>query len=309
MNSKPYNKCFFKTTHNSYKFYLKEQLDHGVRGLELDIHDDPSFFRFLRRKDNFKIGHLIPSDEVNFGDGNPFLNNNLEKWMDKIYEWSNKHDHGPITIFLEIKGNFIDEDNVPSKKYGLKRLNEQILKSLGKKRDKLYTYQNFLNFNKDKNSLTWPSIDDLKNKFIVVLMSFYAAEDKRVKRSIFKFIFRTKIIREIMERISLPALKTRIKYFSDPEIEKICFPSFNPNDLKHSNKDELIFFPDKAPFITADQSDNSNFQNYRENDRLIRVDFDPSTSPNQNWFTEVNFPASDGFKSEIYNNYRNDWTV
>jgi hypothetical protein len=35
----PYQ-AFFKTSHNSFNISVRKQLNHGVRGLEYDIHDN-----------------------------------------------------------------------------------------------------------------------------------------------------------------------------------------------------------------------------------------------------------------------------
>lgn len=119
MTVRPYNECFFKTTHNSYRFSLKEQLNYGIRGLELNLHGFPSIFRFIKKKDNFKVVYWIPSHRDYFFGDNPFLINTFKNLVEIIYKWPKKHDHGPITVFLDIKGNFIDQDSNPSEKYGL----------------------------------------------------------------------------------------------------------------------------------------------------------------------------------------------
>ena len=69
-DNQPYNKSIFMTTHNSYRWSLIQQLDYGIRGFELDIHDSWTLFerikRFLTRvklfrgKGNFKVGHWTP---------------------------------------------------------------------------------------------------------------------------------------------------------------------------------------------------------------------------------------------------------
>lgn len=74
-DSKAYNECKFMTTHNSYantldpKASITEQLDQGVRGFELDIHDNWTIFEVIKGffgvGGNFKIGKWTPRVEKN----------------------------------------------------------------------------------------------------------------------------------------------------------------------------------------------------------------------------------------------------
>lgn len=294
--SQLFRKSYFKTTHNSYQWSLPDQLNAGVRGIELDIHDEFNYSSFFRRifgrKDNFKVGHWLPGHEVSYLGGNPFFNNNLESWIKTIVKWSNKHDHGPITIFLEIKDNFIDDDNNPSEKYGLIRLNEQIKNSFGRDKKKLYTYQQFCN---SKKQLT---INDLHNKIIFVLMSYYIASNITIKREILRFRFFKKILTEEFDQISIPALKSRLKYFEDKNIEKVCFPSYNPDDAKKT-KLNLQDLPNSL-FITSEISEYQQFQNYQDAGHMIRTDFVDEGGIIPPWVKSINFPATNHYNNQNY---------
>lgn len=78
-----------KATHNSYELGpVADQLDAGVRGLELDVHQDG---------DDLRIGHLWPGDGVDGDDA-------LATWLDAITAWSAAHpDHAPIVLTLDLK--------------------------------------------------------------------------------------------------------------------------------------------------------------------------------------------------------------
>jgi hypothetical protein len=97
----------FKATHNSYTGHEKgsiiEQLDEGVRSLELDFHDND----YLSLQ-SYQIGHSQAGSEVELGGGNP-NRYHLQDWLGVIYEWSLEHpNHSLITVVLDIKDNLTD---------------------------------------------------------------------------------------------------------------------------------------------------------------------------------------------------------
>ena len=116
----PYHQAFFKTSHNSFSMSIRKQLNHGVRGLEYDIHDDR-----IQEINDFEVYHLPRHVDVAINvDGNPgdLL---LTNWLTLLKDWSNEqnNDHAPITLFIEFKDCIVDENNEPSELYGIKRLN------------------------------------------------------------------------------------------------------------------------------------------------------------------------------------------
>ncbi len=158
-----YNEAFFKTSHNSYSISVRKQLDSGVRGLEYDIHDEK-----VHELNDFEVYHLPNHEDVALGvNGNP---NDLlfTSWLNLLKDWSDEHhnQHAPITLFIELKDNFIDENNEPSESYGLKKLNRIILDVLYP--DHVYQHKDFR-----KNGFHWPSLNELKGKIIVVLTSYW----------------------------------------------------------------------------------------------------------------------------------------
>jgi hypothetical protein len=101
-----FNRLSFKATHNSYSGNIKgtrggitDQLDSGVRLIELDIHTDD--FATLR---DYQIGHDGgPGDETWHSDGNP-ASNLFTEWLALIAEWSAQNrDHAPIQVVLDVK--------------------------------------------------------------------------------------------------------------------------------------------------------------------------------------------------------------
>ncbi|KKK87123.1 hypothetical protein LCGC14_2756400 [marine sediment metagenome] len=79
-----YHLGFYKTSHNSYGASIIDQLNSGVRGIELDIHDNG-----VEDDGLFRIGHFGIGVGVARGvRGNP-NHHNLTEWLDVINNWSN----------------------------------------------------------------------------------------------------------------------------------------------------------------------------------------------------------------------------
>lgn len=99
----------FLATHNSYsgdvdgaKDSIPYQLDHGVRFVELDVHDND-----YAANHDYSIGHSSPGDLVDHN-GNP-ASNLLHDWLDMIAGWSNAHPtHAPLVVMLDLKDNLTD---------------------------------------------------------------------------------------------------------------------------------------------------------------------------------------------------------
>ncbi len=159
----PYHQAFFKTSHNSFNTSIRKQLDHGVRGLEYDVHDNR-----IQEINDFEVYHLPRHVDAAINvDGNPgdLL---LTNWLALLKNWSDKqnNEHAPITLFIELKDCIVDANNEPSELYGIKKLNKVIVDVLSP--NYLYSHSDFR-----KNKKQWPSVRELKGKIILVLTSYW----------------------------------------------------------------------------------------------------------------------------------------
>ncbi|MFX1424672.1 MAG: hypothetical protein ACFFB2_20315 [Promethearchaeota archaeon] len=291
-DSQAYNKSIFITTHNSYRWSITDQLEKGVRGLELDIHDEwgitDTIKRWFGRKGNFKVGHWSAGHEVLREGGNP-RGDNLEKWFGKIVEWSReKKGHAPITVFLDIKDCLCDHDNQPPEQFGLIRFNEQILNAFKDDQARLYTIGKFVEFYKEHHS--WPIIKDLRDKIIVVLMSFHTFS------SILPFM------KPIMDTLGIHPLRTRLTYQEGSIADPICFVAFNPADCDKSGYKKSL--EDKSFYVTLEKAfPLEKYSTYWDKNRILRADYIPERGfPNS-----VNFPATDNWEDTEYLNATDQW--
>ena len=148
-----YGSTRFRTTHNSYsggaRGSIPHQLSAGVRGLELDIHDNG-----YDTLGDFRLGHLKPGSEVALGHGNPDTAR-LRDWLGAIARWSdNNATHAPITLVLDLKGDLTDAGG------DLADLNAALAESLG---TRLFTRDDY------DLSGRWPDVDDLRGRVLCVL--------------------------------------------------------------------------------------------------------------------------------------------
>ncbi|MEV6896606.1 hypothetical protein [Amycolatopsis sp. NPDC051372] len=105
----PFTSTIFKATHNSYsgdvdgaKGSITYQLDHGVRFVEFDIHDNG-----YATTHDYGIGHGSPGDLVDHA-GNP-SSNNLRDWLAVVNTWSAAHSTAaPIVVMLDLKDDLTD---------------------------------------------------------------------------------------------------------------------------------------------------------------------------------------------------------
>ncbi len=157
-DGRKYSEVNFAATHNSYsgglmrdRASIREQLDRGVRALELDLHDDDY------SDEGFRVGHLSPGDEVFRGKTNP-RSDSLLAWMSEIAEWSAQHpDHAPLTVLLDLKDDLSSNDYFGEG--DLFALNASVEKIFGAalfSADQIREHQ-------------WPTIRELRGKIIVVL--------------------------------------------------------------------------------------------------------------------------------------------
>ncbi|MFL6120104.1 hypothetical protein [Actinophytocola sp.] len=106
----PFTAAVFQATHNSYsgdtdgaKHSLTYQLDHGVRFLELDVHDNG-----YATNHDYGVGHDSPGNLVDHSGGNP-ASNNLRDWLAVVASWSAAHPtHAPLVVMLDLKDDLTD---------------------------------------------------------------------------------------------------------------------------------------------------------------------------------------------------------
>lgn len=86
-----------RATHNSYELAaLSDQLDAGIRGIELDLHDDD----FATH--GYRVGHLFPGDGVEGED-------RLAAFLEDLDGWNQAHpEASPIVLTLDLKDDLTD---------------------------------------------------------------------------------------------------------------------------------------------------------------------------------------------------------
>ena len=261
----PYHQAFFKTSHNSFNISIRKQLDHGVRGLEYDIHDDR-----IQEVDDFEVYHLPKHVDAAINvDGNPgdLL---LSNWLTLLKNWSNEqnNEHAPITLFIELKDCIVDTNNEPSELYGIIRLNKVIHDVLSP--NYLYSHSDFR-----KNKNRWPSVRELKGRVIIVLTSYWGG----------------------YWASSEGGFESRLRYLKNclKGEEDVCFVSW----IEEDRGEQKLFMKEKATFWKC--SIEFSTKNYEENLKLqrpTRVDYDKIKMGNHvKTYYEKNFKS--GFKANF----------
>jgi hypothetical protein len=154
----PFASAVFRATHNSYsgnvdgaKGSIVFQLDHGVRFIELDVHDNG-----YASNHDYSIGHGSPGDLVDHAGGNP-ASNLLRDWLNVVSSWSTAHPAAaPIVVMLDLKDNLTDNANFAEG--NLAALNAELSSAFG---SKLLLARDF------PSSL--PSIDTLRGRVLTLL--------------------------------------------------------------------------------------------------------------------------------------------
>lgn len=274
----PYHQAFFKTSHNSFNMSIRKQLNHGVRGLEYDIHDNK-----IQELGDFEVYHLPRHVDVAINvDGNPG-NLLLSNWLTLLKDWSDEqnNEHAPITLFIELKDCIVDANNEPSELYGIKRLNEVILDALAP--NYLYSHKDFR-----KNDNIWPTVGELKGRVIIVLTSYWGG----------------------YWASSEGGFETRLKYLNNclNGEDDVCFVSWIEEDKgkqKLFMKENARFWKCSIEYSTEHHEENVKLQ------RSTRVDFDKirmgrhvKTYYDKNYENgfRANFLATDSWNEEKYNN-------
>ncbi|MFI9383820.1 hypothetical protein [Kutzneria sp. NPDC052558] len=120
----------FLATHNSYsgnvdgaKNSIPYQLDHGVRFVELDVHDND-----YAANHDYSVGHSGPGDLVDHA-GNP-ASNLLHDWLAMIATWSAAHPgHAPLVVMLDLKDDLTDNPDFATG--NLSALNQELQSAFG----------------------------------------------------------------------------------------------------------------------------------------------------------------------------------
>ncbi|MET8160178.1 hypothetical protein ABZT47_27775 [Sphaerisporangium sp. NPDC005289] len=153
----PLPSATFRATHNSYsgdvdgaKKSIAYQLDHGVRFIELDVHDNG----YATARD-YAIGHDSPGDQVDHA-GNP-ASNLLRDWLTVIDAWSRQHPTAaPIVVMLDLKDDLTDN---PSFAAGnLTALNQELVSVFGPRLSAAEEYP-----------ASPPSVDALRGRVLALL--------------------------------------------------------------------------------------------------------------------------------------------
>jgi hypothetical protein len=167
----PFASAIFRATHNSYsgdvdgtKHSLVYQLDHGVRFVELDTHDNG-----YDTAHDYGVGHNSPGDSVDHT-GNP-QTNNLRDWLGVVANWSAGHrSHAPLVVMLDLKDDLTDN---PSFAAGnMIALNKELADVFGSNLLLAKDYPGDL-----------PSVDALRGR-VLVLLSGHAGSRAEYRRDV-----------------------------------------------------------------------------------------------------------------------------
>jgi hypothetical protein len=272
----PYHKAFFKASHNSYERSIKEQLDNGVRGLEYDIHDDK-----IQELDDFEVYHLKNNLGTLLNEKENPSSYLFSEWLEVINKWSNNHqnDHSPITLFIELKDNIVDANNIPEELYGIRKLNKIIEDTIPP--NNLYTSKKFR-----ENNYKWPKVREMKGNVITVLTSYWGG----------------------YWASSEGGFESRLQYLKNcmAGTDDVCFVSWTQEDKGK----EVLYMKEKTNFWKCNLAfSTKNYQKNIEAQRVTRADYDKIVwgrhvktyyKKNYNSGYRCNFPATDSWKSEKY---------
>jgi hypothetical protein len=155
LDPRPFVDSSFRATHNSYeggsRRTIVEQLDAGVRFLELDFHDND-----FAGQGDYRVGHDEPGDGVAHGNGNPDTDYLID-WLGVIQRWSRNHpQHAPITLALDVKDDLTDQNDAAHG--NMAAMNDRLLAVFGTRL-----------FRPDQLGAVWPTIDELRGRVIVVV--------------------------------------------------------------------------------------------------------------------------------------------
>ena len=126
----PLPSAIFRATHNSYsgnadgaRNSIANQLDRGIRFVELDIHDNG-----YATSHDYSIGHDSPGNLVDHA-GNP-ASNLLRDWLNVINTWSAQHPTAaPIVVALDVKDDLTDNTSYAAG--NLTALNQELTSVFG----------------------------------------------------------------------------------------------------------------------------------------------------------------------------------
>jgi len=273
----PYNRAFFKTSHNSYVHSIREQLNQGVRGFEYDIHDNN-----IQQLEDFEVYHLENHiDSLLSENGNP---DNLlfSNWLKVLDDWSREQnrEYAPITLFVELKDSIIDSNNEPEEQYGIKKLNRIIIDSINPKT--LFTFKDFR-----ENDYKWSTVRELKGRILIVLVSYWGG----------------------YWAANEGGFDSRLQYLNNclEGKDDVCFVSW----VQEDEGDKSLYLREKSHFWKCSlEYSTKYFSQNSESQRVTRSDFDKivwgmhvKTYFNKNYEKDYrcNFPATDVWGTDKYN--------
>ncbi|WP_214409230.1 hypothetical protein [Sphaerisporangium fuscum] len=167
----PLPSAVFRATHNSYsgnvdgaRNSITYQLDHGVRFIELDVHDNG-----YATAHDYAIGHDAPGDQVDHS-GNP-ASNLLRDWLDVIDTWSEGHPAAaPLVVMFDLKDDLTDNPSFAAGNLGA--LNQELVSVFG---PRLLAAEDY--------PATPPAVDTLRGR-VLPLLSGNAKSRAEYKRDL-----------------------------------------------------------------------------------------------------------------------------
>ncbi len=150
----------FRATHNSYsgpydsgdRGAILDQLDSGVRLLELDIHDDD-----FAAYGDYRLGHDDPGSSVWLDGRNP-RTTLLTPWLQQIRAWTDAHPfETPVVVMLDTKDDFGGPPSAAAGNFAA--LNDRLRSVLGSK----------LILPEQLPAGPWPSVDAFRGRVIAVV--------------------------------------------------------------------------------------------------------------------------------------------
>lgn len=153
-----WNDARFKATHNSYsgnidgyRGSILQQLDAGVRLLEIDLHRDTG-----AASGDYLLGHDDPGDQVWLESTNP-RTLALSAWLRLIAQWMDGHPQAaPLVLLLDCKDNFSRPESLTRGNFAA--LNELLLRILGSRLLLPAALPN-----------PWPDVDAVRGRVLAVI--------------------------------------------------------------------------------------------------------------------------------------------
>jgi hypothetical protein len=162
---RPLNEVTFGGTHNSYEVdrgTILEQLNQGIRCLELDIHDND-----FESVGDYRLGHNEPGDRVASVENGVGLE--LKDWLKLVRTWSQANpEHAPIFLVLDLKDKLTDNPSMA--KGNLGALNQSIESVFGSQL-----------WGPDQAGEGWPQVFDLRGRVVVQISGEWVSRTRYLR--------------------------------------------------------------------------------------------------------------------------------